>query len=71
MRELAAADAEVARVVAASPELVGLISDAGPTGDALGTDEFVCGPVDVVTLNPAWLAGSRGTTGTATVAVFA
>jgi glycosyltransferase involved in cell wall biosynthesis len=39
-------------------------------GAALRTEEFVCGPVDIVTLNPPWLAASRGTTGTAAAAVF-
>jgi glycosyltransferase involved in cell wall biosynthesis len=39
-------------------------------GTALRTEEFVCGPVDIVTLNPPWLAESRGTTGTTAAAVF-
>lgn len=39
-------------------------------GGALRTEEFVCGPVDIVTLNPPWLAASRGTTGTTDAAVF-
>jgi glycosyltransferase involved in cell wall biosynthesis len=39
-------------------------------GGALRDEEFVCGPVDIVTLNPPWLAASRGTTGTTDAAVF-
>jgi glycosyltransferase involved in cell wall biosynthesis len=39
-------------------------------GDALDTAEFVCGPIDIETLNPPWLAASRGTTGTTAAAVF-
>lgn len=39
--ELAAGDTEVARVVAASPNLAGLISHAGRPGDALATDETI------------------------------
>jgi GT2 family glycosyltransferase len=40
------------------------------TGAALRSAAFVCGPVDIVTLNPPWLAASRGTTGTTAAAVF-
>jgi glycosyltransferase involved in cell wall biosynthesis len=39
-------------------------------GSALADGEFTCGPVDIVTLNPPWLAASRGTTGTTAAAVF-
>ena len=39
-------------------------------GDALATNEFVCGPVELTRLNPAWLSASRGTTGTQTVTRF-
>ena len=39
-------------------------------GEALRADEFTCGPIDIVTLNPPWLAGSRGTTGTQAAAIF-
>ena len=41
VRELAAADSAVARVVAASPRLAGLISHELPAGDALGAEETV------------------------------
>jgi hypothetical protein len=41
VQELASANTDVARVVAASPQLAGLISRAGPTGDALRTDETI------------------------------
>lgn len=33
-------------------------------GDALATNEFVCGPVELRELNPPWLWESRGTAGT-------
>jgi glycosyltransferase involved in cell wall biosynthesis len=39
-------------------------------GTALRTEPFVCGPVDLETLNPPWLVASRGTTGTTGAAVF-
>lgn len=39
-------------------------------GTALSTATFVCGPVDLDALNPAWLAASRGSTGTTEAAVF-
>ncbi len=39
-------------------------------GTALRHEELTCGPVDIVTLNPPWLAASRGTTGTRAAAVF-
>ena len=39
-------------------------------GRALAEHAFVCGPVELDLLNPAWLAGSRGSTGTSAVAVF-
>ncbi len=39
-------------------------------GEGLRQHEFVSGPVELDELNPAWLAGSRGTTGTEGVAVF-
>jgi len=39
-------------------------------GEALRVDEFTCGPIDIVALNPPWLAGSRGTTGTTAAAIF-
>jgi len=41
VRDLAAADTDVAHLVAASPQLVGLISHQLPAGDARGTDETV------------------------------
>lgn len=39
-------------------------------GTALGDHRFVCGPVELTTLNPTWLADSRGTTGTREAARF-
>src|SRR6516225_8369511 len=41
VRDLAAADADVARVLATSPQLVRLISHEVPAGDPLGTDDTV------------------------------
>ncbi len=39
-------------------------------GDALAEHDFVCGPVELARLNPSWLVGSRGSTGTDAVAWF-
>ncbi|MBM3674647.1 MAG: glycosyltransferase [Actinobacteria bacterium] len=42
----------------------------GAMGDALAQSSFVCGPVELHRLNPAWIADSRGSTGTASAAWF-
>jgi glycosyltransferase involved in cell wall biosynthesis len=42
----------------------------GAMGDALADHEFVAGPVELTTLNPPWLAGIRGFTGTDAPPVF-
>ncbi|MSO38737.1 MAG: glycosyltransferase [Acidimicrobiia bacterium] len=36
----------------------------GAMGEALATNEFVTGPVELELLNPTWLASSKGTSGT-------
>jgi glycosyltransferase involved in cell wall biosynthesis len=42
----------------------------GAVADALDREAFVCGPIELARLNPAWLAASRGSTGTAAAARF-
>lgn len=39
-------------------------------GDALGSADFVCGPVDLAALNPDWLVAIRGSGGTRSAPVF-